>query len=177
MWDYVLLCGQLRKRDWSGCQLNVCLDECVLADVTDVRRGKWGYSFHITHFVALGFLLCELLWEVCKVKGLLVKRLRKWIQSERLPVTLLTATSFLTDLKTKQKKKEEKSPVNHTSYLVFTRMDCSRQLYCVLLLLWTGAGMLLRPLIRRAPLQIQTETKMSLEQRGEFYLINLSSWP
>lgn len=37
VWDYVLF-GQEKE---TGCQLNVCLDECVL-EVTDIRRGEVG---------------------------------------------------------------------------------------------------------------------------------------
>lgn len=46
-----------------------------------------------SRFVGLSCLLRELLWETCKVKGLLVKRARKWIRSERLTQILVAAGS------------------------------------------------------------------------------------
>lgn len=120
----------------------------MLASERCQERGGELVLSYTSHFVGLGFLLCELLCEIRKVKGLLAKRLRKEIQVERL--TLFTAISLFHLLK--KKPQPEKNPNNQTLPLVLARMNCSRQLHLILLFLSTGVLVLLRPLIRTAPL-------------------------
>lgn len=155
---------------WMFILMSVCLQ------VTVVRSGEVGsVLLYNSHFVGLGFLLCELLRDV-QGERFISQKIQEVESNWKITSNLIHSRLFSHWLRNKKKGKKKKT-INFTSYLVLARMNCCRQLYCVLLFLSTGAQMLLRPLIRRAPLQIHSGTRMSLEQRGESYLINFSSRP
>lgn len=117
------------------------------------RCGAGGSGFVLaasSRFVGLSCLLRELLWETCKVKGLLVKRAGKWIQTESLTPVLVAAGS---------------SP----QLWVLPGPSC-RQLRSALPCASAGGLAVLRTFIRRAYLggllQIDTEATVSLETEG-----------
>lgn len=149
---------------WMYVWMSVCLQ------VTDVRRGEVGLVLPYNSFS--GSWLSALWTLVREVQGerFISQKIQEVDSNWKITSTLVHSRLFFHWLKNRKGRKK----INHTSYLVFARMNCSSVVFCFYL---TGALILLRPLIRRAPLQIHTGTKMSLEQRGESYLINFCSWP
>lgn len=92
VWDYGLS-GQLEKKKTRAVTGRGWVWQARFASG---RCGAGGSGFVLaasSRFVGLSCLLRELLWETCKVKGLLVKRAGKWIQTESLTPVLVAAGS------------------------------------------------------------------------------------